>query len=90
MVNISISKRYSHIVKENGKYWFILPDQTDREVPVDWIDNVDWATVYMDLYRYKLEHNIDMFDDVPIENLLKEIGKIYSYGNANSSYVIYS
>lgn len=75
MMKISISRRYSHIVKENGKYWFILPDQSDREIPyTNWIEDVDWSVVYMDLYRYKLEHNIDMFDDVPIENLLEKIG----------------
>jgi len=51
---LSISKRDSHIVYDKmvNKYYFILPDGTDREVPyINWVEDIDWQKIYIELYK---------------------------------------
>ena len=63
VIQISISKKNSHIVEDNGKYYFILPGGLqDREIDPDLVEKINWAAAYRFLYRYKLEHNINEFE----------------------------
>jgi len=53
-ITLSISKRYSHVVYDKivNKYYFVLPDGSDREIPyINWVENVDWRKIYIELYR---------------------------------------
>lgn len=70
---MSISKKYNHVVKENGKYYFILPDGSDREIKyVNWVENINWRVIYFDLYRLILNKDprVIELDKMELEDIL--------------------
>lgn len=75
MINISISKKFSHVVKEGGKYWFLLPGGLQEiEVPEEFLSKVNWDIIYRLLYTYKLEHNLEEFEQKSLEDILSLLG----------------
>ena len=62
---MSISKRKSHIVYDKivDKYYFILPDGSDMEIKKEQLNKVNWSSLYYDLYRAMLKHDISNIRD---------------------------
>lgn len=45
------------------KYYFILPDGSDMEIDKESLDKKDWPSLYYELYRVMLKHNISNLSD---------------------------
>lgn len=62
---MGISNRQSRVVYDRlvNKYYFILPDGSDREIESkNLLNEIDWSYVYMELYKFKLKNDIEIFN----------------------------
>lgn len=66
-----------HIVYEKpvNKYWFILPDDSEREVFINQIEDTDFNIIYIEMYKLYLSNRkkYDRLKELKIDQMIAEL-----------------
>lgn len=70
-----VKQHYIVYEKLVNKYWFILPDDSEREVFINQIEDINFNIVYIEMYKLYLSNRkkYDRLKKLEIDQMIAEL-----------------